>query len=66
MNWTGRLVTTVSYVFVNSSIDRNEPAHLVDQVINYMEGIGDTSDRGDNRMGQLFAASFPVDGSAAL
>ena len=35
-------------------IDRDEPAYLVDQVIHYMEGIGDTSDEGSNRMGQLF------------
>ena len=47
-------------------IDRHEPAHLVDQVIRYMEGIGDTSAEGGNRMGQLFAAAFSVDGSAAL
>ena len=47
-------------------IDRDEPAHLVDQVIHDMEGIGDTSAEGGNRMGQLFAAAFSVDGSAAL
>ena len=47
-------------------IDRHEPAHLVDQVIHDMEVIGDTSAEGGNRMGQLFAEAFSVDGSAAL
>ena len=47
-------------------IDRDDPADLVDQVIHYMEGIGDTSDEGSNRMGQLFTEDLLVDGSAAL
>ena len=47
-------------------IDRNEPAHLVDQVIHDMEGIGDTSAEGANGMGKLFAATLLVDGSATL
>ena len=47
-------------------IDRDEPAHLVDQVVRDMEGIGDTSTEGANRMGQLFAEALSVDGSAAL
>ena len=47
-------------------IDRDDPAHLVDQVIRDMEGIEDKSDGGGNRMGQLFMADFPVDGSASL
>ena len=47
-------------------IDRDEPAHLVDQVVHDMEGIGDTSAEEDNRMGQLFVADFLVDGSAVL
>ena len=47
-------------------IDRDAPAHLVDHVIIYMEGIGNTSADGANRMGQLFAASLSVNGSAAL
>ena len=33
-------------------IDRDEPAHLVDQVIHDMEGIGYTSAEGANWMGQ--------------
>ena len=47
-------------------IDRDEPAHLVDQVIRGMEGIGDASAEGANGMGQLFAAALSVDRSAAL
>ena len=47
-------------------IDIDEPAHLVDQVIHGMEGIGDTRAEGANRMGQLLTASFSVDGYAAL
>ena len=47
-------------------IDRDEPDHLVYQVIHDMEGIGDTSAEGANGMGQLFTAVFLVDGSAAL
>ena len=45
-------------------VDRYEPSHLIDQVINYMEGIGDASAEGANGMGQLFAADLSVDGSA--
>ena len=44
----------------------DEPAHLVDQVIHVMEGIGDTSAEGANRMGQLFTAALSVNVSAAL
>ena len=47
-------------------IDRDEPSHSVYQVIHDMEGIGDTSSDGDNRIGQLFAAALSVNGSAAL
>ena len=47
-------------------IDRDETAHLVDQVIHYMEGIGHASAEGANGMGQLFAAALSVDGSSAL
>ena len=32
-------------------IDRDEPAHLLDQVIHDMEGIWDKSAKGDNQMG---------------
>ena len=45
---------------------RDEPDHLVDQVIHDMEVIGDTSDEGANGIGQLFAADFSVDVSSAL
>ena len=47
-------------------VDRDEPAHLVDQVIHDMEWIGDTSAEGANSMGPLFTAAFLVDGSAVL
>ena len=47
-------------------IDRDEPAHLVDQLIHYMEGIVDTSAERDNRMGQFFVADFSVGGSDTL
>ena len=47
-------------------IHRYEPAHLVDQVIHEMEGIGYRSAEGDNGMGQFFAAALLVDGSIAL
>ena len=47
-------------------MDRDEPAHLVDQAIHDMEGIGDTSAEGANGMDQLSAASFSVNGAAAL
>ena len=40
-------VISIREFFVN----RDELAHLVDQVIHDMEGIGDTSAEGDNRMG---------------
>ena len=39
-------------------IDRDEPAHLVDQVINEMEEIGYASAEGANEMVQLFAADL--------
>ena len=48
------------------SIDRDEPSHLVDQVIRDMELIVDASSEGGNGMGQLFAAALPVDESATL
>ena len=47
-------------------IDRDDPAHLVDQVIRDMDRIGDTSAYGANRMGQLLVAVLSVNGSAAL
>ena len=47
-------------------IYRDEPAHLVDQVIHDMEGIGDASSEGANGMGQLFVCAFLVDGSSAI
>ena len=47
-------------------IDRYEPAHLVDQAIHDMKGIGYASAEGDNEMGQLFVADLLVDGAAAL
>ena len=47
-------------------IDRDEPSHSVYQVIHDMEGIGDTSSEGANRMGQLFVADFLVNGSTAI
>ena len=47
-------------------IDRYEPSHIVDHVIHEMEGIGDTSDEGSNRMGQLFMADFSVYGYSVL
>ena len=47
-------------------IDRDEPSHLVDQVIRFMEVIGDTSADVANRMVRLFAVALSVDGSAAL
>ena len=47
-------------------IDRDDPPHLVDQVIHDMKVIGDASAEGANGMVQLFAASLSFDGSAAL
>ena len=47
-------------------IYRDELAHLVDQVIHDMEGIGYTSAEGDNGMGQLFMKALSVDWAAAL
>ena len=44
-------------------IDRDDMAHLVDQVIHDMEGIGDASAEGGNGMGQLFVAYFWLMGS---
>ena len=47
-------------------MDRDEPAHLVDRVIHYMEGIGDASDEGANYTDRFFAAALLVDEAAAL
>ena len=47
-------------------IDRDERSHLVDQVIPDIEGIGDTSVEGANRMGQLFTAALSVNGYAVI
>ena len=47
-------------------IDRDEPAHLVDQAIRDMGVIGDTSDEGANGMDQLFVETFSIDGDFAL
>ena len=47
-------------------IDIDEPAHLVDQVIHDMVGIGDTSYEESNGMGRLFLADLLVYGSVAL
>ena len=47
-------------------IDRDDPAHLVYQVIHETEGLGYTSAEGANRMGQFFTADLLVNGSAAL
>ena len=47
-------------------MDRYEPAHLVDQAIHDMEGIGDARDEEDNGMDQLFAADMTFYGAAAL
>ena len=47
-------------------IDRDDTAHLVDQVIHDVEGIGNTSAEETNQMGQFFTAAFSVNGYAAL
>ena len=47
-------------------IDRDDPAHLVDQVIHDMEGIGDAISEGANGMYKLLAVSLLVNGSATL
>ena len=47
-------------------IDRDETAHLLDQAIHDMEGIGYASTEGANGMDQLFTAALLVDGEAAL
>ena len=47
-------------------IDRDEPTHIVYQVIYDKEGIGGASSEGANGVGQLFEADFLVDGYAAL
>ena len=47
-------------------IDRDEPAHLVDQVIHLIEGIGDEIFDGANGMDWLFVADLLVDGAAVL
>ena len=47
-------------------IVRDEPAHLVDQAIHDMEGIGDASSEGANGMDQLFSANFLVYGAVTL
>ena len=46
-------------------IDRDDPAHLVDQEIRYMEGIVSAIDEGANEMVQLFVAYLSADGAAA-
>ena len=66
LNWTGRLVTKLSCLSVDYPFDRDDPAHLVDQAIHDMEGIGDASNQGSNGTDQLFGAALPVDGDAAL
>ena len=55
-------VMSIHELFMN----RDELAHLVDQVIHYMEGIGDASSEGDNGMYQLFMVDLLVGGAAAL
>ena len=47
-------------------IDKDDPSHLVEQVIHYMEVIVDTSAEGGNGMDQLLMAYLLVDGSDAL
>ena len=47
-------------------IDRDDTAHLVDQVIHDIKVIGDTSTDGANCMGPLFMVDLSVDRSAAL
>ena len=49
----GREWLSMAAMTVDGGVDRDEPAHLVDQVIHDMEVIGDTSAEGDNRMVQL-------------
>ena len=47
-------------------IDRDEPDHLVYQVIHEMEGVGDTSYEEGNGMCQFFTEDLSVNGSATL
>ena len=47
-------------------IDRDALAHLVDQAIHDMEGIGGASAVGANSMDQLFPVALLVNGAAAL
>ena len=47
-------------------IGRDETAHIVDQEIADMEGIGDASVEGFNGMGQLFAADLSANVAAVL
>ena len=56
-----------SFIYIHDLfIDRDEPYHLVYQLIRDMERIGDTSAEGGSRTGQFFAADFSINGSAAL
>ena len=57
-----KIVMSIRELFIG----RDEPVHLVYQVIHDMDGIGDGSAEGPNGMGQLFTAALSVDGSAAL
>ena len=47
-------------------IDRDETAHLVDQAIHDMDGIGDARSDGANGMDNLYAADFLVDGASVI
>ena len=47
-------------------MDKDEPDHLVDQVIHEMEGIGGASAEEVNGMDQLFSAAFCRWGRRAL
>ena len=49
-----------------SFMDRDEPAHLVDQTIHDMEGNGDEISEGGKVMYQLFAASLLVIGASMI
>ena len=47
-------------------MDRDDPDHLVDQMIHDMEGIGDSIAEVANIMDNCFVIYFSVDGSATL
>ena len=47
-------------------MDRDDPDHLLDQAIHYLERIGDTIAEGANGMDHLFMETLSVDGPAAL